>query len=240
MAKTVLGAQHVVADEVMLLLDLAYDRVGTAHQGQAVVDPEIVGLGPLSEHPTQLKALWCTSFPSIHAVRSIPAASPRNRVLCGGAESGLRHARRGEMFCGFSLRLCVGLRHMYMPRQEGARHGTGVTTLLPELAPGGKFFGDHRVDIDVLGDVEVAARRVLKTRRAVRSEPDRRMGLLVRLGRSHDFKELKELSIIGHGILSPRLDDDIESRLADLPPSFKGHVPAQEFVGGHASTSAKL
>ena len=49
MAKAVLGAQHVVADEVMLLLDLAHDRVGTADQRQAVVDPEIVGLGPLPE-----------------------------------------------------------------------------------------------------------------------------------------------------------------------------------------------
>src|SRR4029450_10108720 len=159
MAKAMLGAQHVVADEVMLLLDLAHDRVGTAHEGQAVVDQEIVGLGPLPETPPQLKALWRTGFPSIHAVRSIPAASPRNRVLCGGAESGPPHTRRGEMFCGLGLRLRVGLRHMYMPRQEGARHGASVTTLLPELAPGGKFFGDPRVDIDGPGRREVALGR---------------------------------------------------------------------------------
>src|SRR5262245_9385930 len=130
MAKTMLGAQHVVADEVMLLLDLAYDRVGTAHEGQTVVDPEIVGLGPLPENPTQLTALWRTGFPSIHAVRSIPAASPRNRVLCGGTESVVRHTRRGEMFCGLGFCLRVGLRDMHMTRQEGARHGASVTTLL--------------------------------------------------------------------------------------------------------------
>src|SRR4029453_4565103 len=218
----------------MLLLDLAHDRVGTAHEGKAVVDPEIVGLGPLPENPTQLKALWRTGFPSIHAVWSIPAASPRNRVLCGGAESGIRHTRRGEMFCGLGLRLRVGLRHMYMPRQEGARHGASVTTLLPELAPGGKFFGDHRVDIDVLRDMEVAMRRVLKTRRTVRSKPDRRMGLLIRLGCGHNLKELKELPIVGHGIFGPCLDDDVEGRLADLPAAFEGHVPAQEFMGGDA------
>src|SRR5215510_5645570 len=137
----------------MLLLDLANDRVGTADQSQAVVDPEIVGPGPLPEDPAQLQALGRTSLPSVHAVRPIPAAGPRNRVLCGGTESGVRHTRRGEMFGGLCLRLGVSLRDMHMPRQEGTRHGAGVTTLLPELAPGGEFFGDHRVDVDVLGDV---------------------------------------------------------------------------------------
>src|SRR5262245_58778191 len=100
MAKAVLGAQHVVADEVMLLLDLAYDRAWAADQGQAVVDPEIVGPGALPEDPAQLKALWRTVFPSIHAVWPIPAAGPRDRVLGGGTESGLRHTRRGEMCRG--------------------------------------------------------------------------------------------------------------------------------------------
>src|SRR5262245_29563748 len=146
MAKAVLSAQHIVADEVMLLLDLAHDRVGTANEGQAIVNPEIVGPGALPKDPAQFQALWRTGFPRVHAVRPIPTASPRDRVLDGGAESGVRHTRRREMFgC---LRLCLGicLRDMHMPCQEGARHGAGVTTLLPELAPGGKFFGDHRVD----------------------------------------------------------------------------------------------
>src|SRR5262245_12829742 len=240
MAKAVLSAQHVVADEVMLLLDLTNDRVGAADQRQAIVDPEIVGPGALPEDPAQLQALWCSGFPSVHAVRPIPGAGPCDRVLSGGTESGVRHTRRGEMFGGLCLRLCVSLRDMHMARQEGARHGAGVTTLLPELAPGSEFFGDHWVNIDVLGDVEVATCRVLKTRRAVRGKPDRRMGLLVWLGRGHDLKELKELSIVGHGIFGPRLDDDVEGRLADLPAAFKGHVPAQEFVGGHTSASAKL
>ena len=60
MAKSVLSAQHVVADEVMLLLDLADDCVGTTDQSQAVINPEIVGLGPLPEDPTQLQTLWRT------------------------------------------------------------------------------------------------------------------------------------------------------------------------------------
>src|SRR5262245_53503458 len=202
MAKAVLGTQHIVADEVMLLLDLAYDRIGTANEGQAVVNPEIVGLGPLPEDPTQLKALWRTGFPSVHAVRPIPAAGLPDRVLSGGAESGVCPTRRGEVFCGPCPRLGVRLRDMHMPRQEGARPGTGVPTLLPELARGGEFFGDHRINIDVLGDVEVAARRVLKTRRAMRRKPDRRMRMRVRLGRSHDFKELKEFPLVGHAVFS--------------------------------------
>src|SRR6266851_6936907 len=135
MAKAVLGAQHVVADEVMLLLDLANDRVGTADQRQAVVDPEIVGPGALPKNSAQLEALWRTGFSSVHAVRPIPAAGPRDRVLCGGTESGGRHTRRGEVFGGLCLRLCVSLRDMHMTRQESTRHGAGVTTLLPELAP---------------------------------------------------------------------------------------------------------
>src|SRR5262245_2045525 len=193
----------------MLLLDLANDRVGTTDQGQAIVDPEIVGLGQLPENPAQLKALWCTSLPSVHTVWPIPAAGPRDCVLCGGAESGSRHTRRGEVFCGLCLRLCVSLRYMHMTRQESARHGAGMTILLPELAPGGKFFGDHRVDIDVLGDVEVATRRVLKTGCTVRGKPDRRMGLLIRLGCGHDLNKLKEFPIVRHGIFGPRLDDDV-------------------------------
>ena len=83
-------------------------------------------------------------------------------------------------------------------------------------------------------------RAAYQTRRAVRGKPDRRMGLLIRLGRGHDLKELKELAIVGHGIFGPRLDDDIEGRLADLPSSLKGHVPAQEFMGGHAGARTKL
>src|SRR5262245_47266094 len=240
MAKAVLGTEHIVADEVMLLLDLAHDCVGAADQGQAVVDPEIVGPGALAEDPAQFEALWRTGFPSIHAIRPIPAAGARDGVLGGGTESGVRHTRRGEMFGSLCLRLLVRLRHMHMPRQEGAWHGSGVPTLLPELAPGGKFFGDHRVNIDVLGDMKVTARRILKTRRTVRRKPDRRMGLLIRLGRSHDFKELKELPIVRHSLFSPCLDDDIERLLTDLPTMFEGHVPAQEFVGGHAGASPKL
>src|SRR5262245_3109159 len=116
MAKAVLGAQHIVADEVMLLLDLAYDHVGTANEGQAVVYPEIVGLGAFPKDPAQLKALWRTSFPSVHAVRPIAAAGPRDHVLCGGAESGVCHTRCGEVFCGLCLRLCVSLRDMHMTR----------------------------------------------------------------------------------------------------------------------------
>src|SRR5439155_20023714 len=105
MAKAVLGAEHIVADEVMLLLDLAYDRVGTTNQGQAIVDPEIVGLRPFPEDPAQLKALLRTGFPSVHAVRPVSAAGPRNPVLCRGAESGLRHTRRRDMLGGLGLRL---------------------------------------------------------------------------------------------------------------------------------------
>lgn len=37
MAKPMLGAQHVVAYEVMLLLDLADDRIGTPDQRQAIL-----------------------------------------------------------------------------------------------------------------------------------------------------------------------------------------------------------
>src|SRR4029453_4170168 len=107
MAKAVLGAQHVVADEVMLLLDLAYDRIGTANEGQAVVDPEIVGLGRLPEDPAELQALWCTGSPRVQRVRPIPAAGLRDHVLCGGAESGVCHTRCGEVFCSLCLRLCV-------------------------------------------------------------------------------------------------------------------------------------
>ena len=66
------------------------------------------------------------------------------------------------------------------------------------------------------------------------------MRLLIRLGRGHDLKELKELPVVGHGIFGPRLDDDVEGRLADLASLLKGHIPAQEFMRGHAGASAKL
>src|SRR5215813_8466574 len=138
MAKAVLGAEHIVANEVMLLLDLAHDRVGAADQRQAVVNPEIVGPGALAEDPAQLEALWRTGFPSIHAIRPIPAAGARDGVLGSGTESGVRHTRRGEMFGSLCLRLLVSLCDMYMSRQESTWHGSGVPTLFPELAPGSK------------------------------------------------------------------------------------------------------
>src|SRR6266536_4262060 len=144
----------------MLLSDLADDRIRAADQGQAVVDPEIIGLGPLLEHPPQLKTLWCPRFPDVPAIRPIPHAGPRDHVLSGCAESGLRHTRRGEMLRGLCLCLLVRLRHMHMARQEGARQGAGVTTLFPELTPGGEFLGDHGSDMDVLRDVEIVACRI--------------------------------------------------------------------------------
>src|SRR2546425_206088 len=113
----------------------------------------------------------------------MPDASPRQHRLSDGAERGVCHTRGSEMGRGLFSRLLVSLRHMYMARQEGARHGAGVTTLLPELAPGGEFLGDYRVDIDVLGDVEVIARRVSETGSAVRRKPDGTGGLLIRVGR---------------------------------------------------------
>src|SRR2546425_12395444 len=115
----------------------------------------------------------------------MPDASPRQHRLSDGAEHGVCHTRGSEMGRGLFSRLLVSLRHMYMARQEGARHRAGVATLLPELAPGGKFLGDHWVNIDVLGDVEIVARRVCKTGRAVGRKPDGGMGLLLRIGSGH-------------------------------------------------------
>src|SRR5262249_18821343 len=139
-----------MADESVLFLDLPDDRVGATDQRQAIVDPEIVGLGALPEDPPQLHTLWRPRFPHGRAIRPVLDASPRQHLLASGAERGVRHPRRSEMVRSLFPRLLVCLRHMHMARQEGTQHGAGVTTLLPELAPGSEFLGNHRVNINVL------------------------------------------------------------------------------------------
>src|SRR5919109_527567 len=101
MAKPVLGAEHIVADQGMLLLDLPDHRIGAADQRQAVVDPEIIGLRPLAEYPTQLKTLWSTRLPSISAIRPWRHAALRRHLASGAAEFGVRRTRGGEMGGGF-------------------------------------------------------------------------------------------------------------------------------------------
>src|SRR5262245_27354006 len=85
-ANAVLGTEHIVADEGVLLLDLADNRVGAADQRQAVVDPEIVGLGALPEDPAQLKTLRCARLPGVHAVRPVAVASLGDHLLCRSAK----------------------------------------------------------------------------------------------------------------------------------------------------------
>ena len=55
------------------------------------------------------------------------------------------------------------------------------------------------------GHVEIHLCRVLKGGGAVGSVPNWRIGLLVGLGSGQDLVELKELTVIGDGVLGPRL-----------------------------------
>src|SRR2546430_8651767 len=97
MTEPVLRAEHVVADEVVLLSDLPDHCVGAADQCEAVVDPEIVGLRPLPEHPTQLKTLWSARFTGISAIWPGPHAALRHHLASSAAKFGVCCTRGDEM-----------------------------------------------------------------------------------------------------------------------------------------------
>ena len=50
-AKPVVGAKDIVTDKLVLLFQLPNHRLRAAHQGQAVVDPEVVGSAHPLKHP---------------------------------------------------------------------------------------------------------------------------------------------------------------------------------------------
>src|SRR4029453_7414446 len=97
MTKPVLRAEHVVADEGVLLSDLSDHCVGAADECEAVVNPEIVGFTPLPENATQLKTLWSARFHGISAIWPGPHAALRHHLTSGAAEFGVCCARGGEM-----------------------------------------------------------------------------------------------------------------------------------------------
>src|SRR5262249_7976078 len=57
-ANPMTGAEDVVASELALRFELANDRVGAAHDGQTVIDPEVVGFGAFLKHATEFLTLW--------------------------------------------------------------------------------------------------------------------------------------------------------------------------------------
>ena len=52
------SAEDVVAGALALLFDLADHGVGAAHDGQTVVDPEVVGFGAFLKYATEFLTLW--------------------------------------------------------------------------------------------------------------------------------------------------------------------------------------
>src|SRR5215510_2615946 len=129
---------------------------------------------------------------------------------------------------------------MHFSRKEGAGHGTFVTCLLPQTLPQSEFFRDHRVHIQVLGNVKVLGGRVLEETLAVTGEPYRRVRLLVRLGPGKGFLELPIFALIGDTFLGPRLPYDGQCLFSHLPPLRERQVPPRELVLQYAYTSAEL
>jgi hypothetical protein len=56
------------------------------------------------------------------------------------------------------------------------------------------------------------------------------MGLLIGLGSGQGLVELPVFTLVGDGVLRPRLDNDFERFSRHLMPFLKGQVPAQELV----------
>ena len=54
-SELVTGAKNVVADQLMLFLQLARHRLRTSHQSDAVVHPEVEGVGPFPEGAPQFR-----------------------------------------------------------------------------------------------------------------------------------------------------------------------------------------
>ena len=136
--------------------------------------------------------------------------------------------------------LFVGLRHMHFSSKEGAGHGAFVAGLLPETPPHSEFFRDHRVQIQVLGNVKVLGGRILEGTLAVTGEPYRRVRLLVRLGPGEGLLELPILAFIDDTFLGPRLPYDSQCLLSHIPPLIERQVPPSELVLQYAYTSAEL
>src|ERR1043166_10147372 len=97
-----------------------------------------------------------------------------------------------------------------MARQEGAWHRAAMLVLLPEAAVVGKLLGNHRVHVNVLGDVIVVLGGVLEGASTVGGDPNGRMRLLVGLRSGQGLVELPVCALVGDRVLRPRLDNDFK------------------------------
>ena len=52
------SAEDIVAGELALLFELADHGVRAAHNGQTIIDPEVVGFGAFLKYATEFLALW--------------------------------------------------------------------------------------------------------------------------------------------------------------------------------------
>src|SRR3989442_4500009 len=116
---------------------------------------------------------------------------------------------------------------MHFSSKEGAGHGAFVAGLLPETPPHNEFFRDHRVQIQVLGNVKVLGGRILEGTLAVTGEPYRRVRPLVRLVAGEGLLEISILSFLSGTFLRPRPPSVIHCLLSPVPPPVEKQASPQ-------------
>src|SRR5262245_34771647 len=178
-ADLMIGAENVVADARLAVLELADHGRGAADDRQSLFDVELVALartphglaarlvvGPLAvaSHAARMRA------PADPGLFDRPAAD-RHRPALAAREIAPR----------LVVRPLVGLGDMHLAHQEDARQRAGMLAFTPDLAEQIELARDHRVGVEVLRDVVVVARRELDRSVAVNRRPDRRMRLLIGL-----------------------------------------------------------
>ena len=163
--------------------------IGTTHQRDAVVYPEVIGPGAFGEYPAQFSPFRGTRISAPHTLGPVTDSGCADDVesLALWNSGGVN---RGSQV-GFRLLpgLGVGFCHVNVPCEEGFGHGGLVARRPPKPAPRIELVGNYLIRVNVLRNVKILLCRVLKAGRAVAAEPDRRMGLLEGLGsREHLVK----------------------------------------------------
>ena len=115
-----------------------------------------------------------------------------------------------------------------------------MLTLPPYFSVHIELFCDHRVYIDVLGNMVVVLGGVLNRRGTVGRHPDGRVRLLVGLGHGQRLIKLPVFSLVGDFLFGPRFNDDLQGFFRHLPPLGKGDVPTDKLMFADPDAGAEL
>src|SRR5262245_360475 len=201
------GAEDIVPDALLAFFELANDRLRAAHDGEAVLQVELVAL---SRHTHGLAARLVVRTLAV-ATHTTGVRPPANARLRNGATAYAHRTAsgRGDELARLLVGLGVGLGHVHLPLQEDARHRTGMVALSPDLTVEVELAGHDRVSVQVLRDVVVVPRRECDGGVAMHGGPAGRVRFLVWLWLASLLIEPYILALIGDFVLSPGLLDHI-------------------------------